>query len=261
MTGATGTGKTMTAILKGMLINRRRFDASFYVTMPKEFIDKVEDSKTGDVIIWDEAGVGLSARQWYSLSNILSGQTLQTYRERNLAVFFCTPDTSFIDVQARKLINAFSEIKRYNSDNAFQYLYKIEIDRKRGNIYYPWFSFIINNKRMVLSTIKIPRSIYSLFVFDQKILKEIREKASDFKTKVLAKNRDEATVFENERFELSKTVFDIANEVSPIVEKYRGRRCEIDWHLLAADYNLSRDKATQVIGLIKRGEKASTSVT
>lgn len=254
--GATGTSKTSIAMAKCCAINPLRFDESSYVTMPREFIDRVEDSKKGDAIIWDEAGVGLGSRQWHTLSNILAGQTLQTYRERNLAVFFCTPDAGFIDIQARKLINAFTEMKRYDNNEAWQYLYKVEIDRKQGKVYYPYFNFILNGRRISLSTIRVPKDIFPMLthVIGKDIIKNIKKKASEFKAKVIEKNKAEADQFEREKFGIEKSVFDISNEVSSELDKYKNKTGRLDWHLVAADYDLSRDKAQQVIALVRRDD-------
>lgn len=255
VTGSTGTSKTSMAIFKAMLISPKTFDETFYCTSPKEFLQKVEDSRTGDTIIWDEAGVGLSARQWYSLSNILAGQTLQTYREKNLCVFFCTPDASFVDIQARKLVNGFSEMKRYSNHEAYQYLYNVEVDRKQGGkIYYPYFNFIIGDKRVTLKLICLPRKAYSSPAINQEIFKRIRDKASEFKAKVLAKNKQDAEQFERERFGIAKTVFDIANEVTDKIDDYKNSIGRIDWKLIGAEYDLSRDKAQTIVALIRRNK-------
>ena len=54
---------------------------------------------------FDEAGVGMNARDWYTIQNKILGMILQTFRHRNLMTVFTVPHISFIDVQARKLFN------------------------------------------------------------------------------------------------------------------------------------------------------------
>ena len=51
------------------------------VFSPKQFMEAVNsgDLKKGDTLIFDEAGVGLAARDWNSKLNKLLGSVLQTF--------------------------------------------------------------------------------------------------------------------------------------------------------------------------------------
>jgi len=104
--GETGSGKSYSAISFGSMIGR-----TFIVFTPLEFLELLNSGKIkkGDVIIFDEAGVGLSARRWQSEQNIVMGSVLQTFRHMNIAVIFTVPNLSFVDVQARKLFHMIME--------------------------------------------------------------------------------------------------------------------------------------------------------
>ena len=63
----------------------------------------------GSVIIFDEAGVGIPAREWYSISNKMLNYVMQTFRNLNLGVIFTTPSFDYIDVGTRKLFHSYIE--------------------------------------------------------------------------------------------------------------------------------------------------------
>jgi len=115
ITGDTGSGKSYTALRIGEILDPG-FSISSVAFDPKEFITLVKNGKKGDnggfipltkgsIIIFDEAGVGMAAREWQSIQNKLMGYILQTFRFKNYGVIFTVPDLSFIDVQARKLFH------------------------------------------------------------------------------------------------------------------------------------------------------------
>lgn len=91
VTGRPGAGKTLQALLLAYMISPKRFNSSCYAVTASEFLEWVNDPKryVGDCIVWDEPGIGLKARHWWSLSNIMVGETLQVYRKKKLNVFCC----------------------------------------------------------------------------------------------------------------------------------------------------------------------------
>lgn len=83
------------------------------VFTPKQFMDLITDGmKKGSIIIFDEAGVGMPSREWYSLSNKMLSYVLQTFRFMNLGVIFTTPSIGFIDAQARRLFHMFVQTEK-----------------------------------------------------------------------------------------------------------------------------------------------------
>jgi len=108
--GKTGSGKSYSAITLA-----RKIDKDFNMD---KLVFRVEDLmkllnsgklKRGDCIVFDEAGVGIPAREWYTISNKAIGYLLQTFRNMNLAVIFTTPNLSYIDGQARGLFHTYIE--------------------------------------------------------------------------------------------------------------------------------------------------------
>jgi len=96
----------------------------------------------GGGINWDEAGVGIPARLWYEQSNRAINFTSQVMGVFRPITFFTTQDLTFIDSQQRKLINALWEVTRSTNDYSIVKVFELQIDRKRGKIYYKYPNFI-----------------------------------------------------------------------------------------------------------------------
>lgn len=117
--GATGTGKSYSALTIAKLINPK-FDVNKHVVFDVESFMKLLNSKKvrrGDVIVWDEAGVGIPAREWYSISNKAINYVLQTFRHLNLCVIFTTPSFDYVDKQTRLLFHVYIETVKIDRKN------------------------------------------------------------------------------------------------------------------------------------------------
>jgi ABC-type dipeptide/oligopeptide/nickel transport system ATPase component len=115
ITGPTGSGKTWTA-----LSIAKRLDPEFKVDRiifkGRELMKLINDGdlKPGSVIVWDEAGIDLSNRNWQSVTNKMLNALLQTFRHRNFILFFTVPYNDFIDLATRKLFHADFETQHIN---------------------------------------------------------------------------------------------------------------------------------------------------
>lgn len=134
--GETGSGKSYSALSLAKLIGGK----VHVVFTPLEFLQLLNDGRLtkGDVIVFDEAGVGMSSREWYSIQNKLLGTVLQTFRNMNVSVIFTTPNLSFIDVQARKLFHNYFETSYidYEEGEAFLKVYDIQVNSMFDKVYY-----------------------------------------------------------------------------------------------------------------------------
>ena len=114
--GDTGNGKSYTALTIASQIDPTFKDEveTRVVFTAKQFMKLLTSGKLdkGNVVIWDEAGVGIPAREWQDISNKMINYVLQTFRHKNLCVIFTTPSISFIDAGARRLFHAYVEMRR-----------------------------------------------------------------------------------------------------------------------------------------------------
>jgi hypothetical protein len=93
----------------------------------------------GNAIIFDEAGVNMNSREWYSVQNKCISYLLQTFRHRNLAVIFTTPNLSYIDKAVRGLFHCYIETQRIDrrENKVVAKIYRIKILRD-GKILFPY---------------------------------------------------------------------------------------------------------------------------
>ena len=101
------SGKSYCALSMAKQLDKR-FTMDNVVFTPEELMNLVESDKLkkGSVIVWDEAGVGISHRSWQSQTNKLINYLLQTFRHRNFILIFTSPHLDFIDASTRKLFHA-----------------------------------------------------------------------------------------------------------------------------------------------------------
>ena len=119
--GKTGSGKSYAGLRMCYEIDST-FNPERIVFSPLELIElfKKEKVKSGQCILWDEAGVGASSRDWQSKTNKLINFFLQTFRQRRILLFMTVPYLDFLDSTTRRLVDA-----------TFQ---TISIDRKKKRV-------------------------------------------------------------------------------------------------------------------------------
>lgn len=152
ITGATGTGKSYGALSFAYEIAGEQ-NKVWLVFQPLELIKLINSGnlKKGDVVLMDEIGVGMNAREWQSESNILFGSILQTFRTLNVAVLFTTPDLSFVDIQARKLFHQYMETIGidYREKVVKMKVFDIQPNPRIGKIYFKKPRFVDDEGIMV----------------------------------------------------------------------------------------------------------------
>ena len=107
--GPTGSGKSYSAMElardmdPGFTVDRVVFNPEDFIRVTKQGL------APGSVIMWDEVGVGLSSREWYSIQNKMIAYVLETFRRDRLILIMTTPNIVFIDKKVRALIHGFAE--------------------------------------------------------------------------------------------------------------------------------------------------------
>lgn len=153
ITGATGSGKTYSSLTLAEVLSSMLnvpFTIKNIVFKPSGFMERInsKELKKGSCLIFDEAGVGYSAREWWTISNKLINYLMQTFRHRNYITIFTTPDLGFIDKSARKLIHIHLETQ------SIDYFKKLVITRpfiaqssqRTGKIYWKYLRVPVEGK-------------------------------------------------------------------------------------------------------------------
>lgn len=134
--GETGSGKSYCALRIGEATDPN-FSIDNVVFTATEFMKALDRAKKGSVIIFDESGVGIPARDWRTISNKALGYVLQTFRHLNLAVIFTTPTFAFLDIQCRYLFHAYMETRTIDYERRMvvvKYL-KLQLNPRSSKIY------------------------------------------------------------------------------------------------------------------------------
>lgn len=109
--GQTGSGKSATAAQICGTVDPSFFDECRVVLTPIEFMETIQDMDKGEAIMFDEAGVGIPAREWMMIQNRMMGYVAQLFRHKNLVVMYTVPSMKFIDTQLRDLMHGIISMK------------------------------------------------------------------------------------------------------------------------------------------------------
>ena len=157
VTGDTGARKSGSAISLATMLDsqngRTRFywqypdgsiDTSRIVFSAKDFLQLIQgDLPTGSCIVWDEVGVEGDNTEFQSLKSKLIKWTMQTFRYKNLCVFFTVPDMPSVQIGIRRLLHAHLEMsgipknpnlpKEKFAEGSWNWIVS---DKKTGKIYF-----------------------------------------------------------------------------------------------------------------------------
>lgn len=114
------SGKSFSAMRIALEIDPN-FTEENVVFSAQEFMELLHSGKlkAGSMIIWDEAGVGIATRDWYSILNKSINYVLQTWGHQSIGLLLTVPDFSFVDSQTRKLCNMYFKTIKLNRQRGF----------------------------------------------------------------------------------------------------------------------------------------------
>ena len=157
--GREGTGKSHSALTLSRLVDPS-FTAEDVYFDPQDLLRAFDSDAygRGDMIVLDEAGVGLGNRSWYDKEQILLNQTLQTVRDDNMGVIFTLPRLSELDSQTRGRLHAFLEMTEVNKREGYALAKWKNVDPARGDrdkIYYKYPEQRLDSVQWDIQQIKI----------------------------------------------------------------------------------------------------------
>jgi len=144
-TGQPGTGKSVSTMrflydLDRGESNKPRFNIDQVVFDPKDFLKILKDKKPkGSAIMWDEVGVAVPKREWYSLRNRLISSVFQTMRFKNRIIVMTVPALSYVDKHLGLLVNGLLQLEQSNSfqgNIAYARYYTVHYSSRQDKFYY-----------------------------------------------------------------------------------------------------------------------------
>lgn len=251
--GREGFGKSHTALSIAKAVDPG-FTAEDVFFDPKGLLEAFQsaDYGTGDMIVLDEAGVGLGKRTWYEKEQVLLNQTLQTVRDDNMGVLFTLPRLSELDSQTIGRLHAFLEMTEVRKDEGYALAKWKNVDPARGDqakTYYKYSEIRFDGVPYDLKKIKIgqpPAQLVGAYEENKRTFKEeLYQEAIEAQDEADGSNeqtpQDVAqAIIENER-------------VQEFVSQHPQNKTRyLDGDLIGAEYDLSVRKAKTAKKLVEK---------
>lgn len=159
VTGETGSSKSYSSVRLSECIESKLHPTYSvknicmnFLSFMKVLTDRSEGRlKKGQSLVYEELGISADSDEWWSKTNKILKYILQTFRTRNLCVFFTVPDDILIDKKIKSMFHAVMEMQYidFKTGIAWFKLYKIQRkssrSRKGATVYYKQYQFFEQN--------------------------------------------------------------------------------------------------------------------
>ena len=162
--GETGTGKSLSAISSALQIDPT-FTPDRIVFDTRSFLHLINSGlPKGSVVIYDDAGIGISNKDWFKEQVKVFGKVVQSYRFKQVVTFITTPDISFIENQSRSLLNLLMQSDPIEQGTFYPKIpYKPRnYSLRSGNTYYIYPRFLIKDKKGNLEKVMVKKVHFPL---------------------------------------------------------------------------------------------------
>lgn len=118
ISGQTGSGKSWASLSICEELDPK-FDITRCVFGGLELMNLINSGilKRGSAIVFEEAGVEMSNKNWQSITNKMLNYLLQTFRHRGFILIMNSPYMDFVDASTRKLFHAEMQMTGIDKDN------------------------------------------------------------------------------------------------------------------------------------------------
>lgn len=249
--GREGTGKSHSGLTLCSAVDRG-FSADDVFFQPEELLQAFDSSEygQGDMIMLDEAGVGLGNRSWYDKEQILLNQTLQTVRDDNMGVIFTLPRLEELDKQTIGRLHAFIEMMNVYPDRGYgmSKWKNIQMTRDgRDGTFKPYPQMSVNgvDKRITRFKIRAP---------PESLVSEYEQSKESFKDQlyqeaIAAYDDDEGSGKGPQ--EIADEIID--NDASGLLSEHSQRGTQyLDKDMIRVEYDLTHRDASAVKKLVEK---------
>jgi predicted NACHT family NTPase len=179
--GAPGTGKSWSAIRLASTIYPGFSKDPIIVFDVESFLQKIKEGaiKKGGCIVFDEVGVGVNKRLWFTVVNRAANMTFQTMRSRNFTSIFTTPFPDYVDNDTRKLFQItfryFASKKNRRIFSAYKNIY----NEMRQKYFYQKMSFSLKGSHITLAKVVFRKPPAGLIRKYEAMKQEFQDKLYD----------------------------------------------------------------------------------
>lgn len=157
--GETGSAKSYSSIRLSELVEAYLHPTYSTKNVCMSFLDFMNQLTSkretravkGSSLVYEELGISGDADEWWSKTNKILKYILQTFRTRNLCVFFTVPDEILVDNRIKSMFHAVMEMQYidFSKNIAWFKMYRIQRRPKRSaksvSTYYKQYQFYEKN--------------------------------------------------------------------------------------------------------------------
>ena len=239
ISGSTGSGKSWSSISIAQQLDPD-FTSERIVFSGIELMKLINSDKLkkGNVVVFEEAGIGMSNKNWQSTINKMLNFLIQTFRHRNFILIFNSPYMDFVDASTRKLFHAeFSTIGidskkgtcklkprtiQYNSRNKKFYFKMLRVITEKGLIPVNFWSVCKPSPELIKNYETKKRNFTNKL--NANILKELQEyEKSESDNPV-----DRLTMAQKEVYDLVQTGLNADQMAESLGITEKGVRCHLN---------------------------------
>lgn len=183
--GYPGVGKSSTGLALAEAVDET-FTVDRVAFKPTEFFEIARNIERGQAIMFDEAGIGLHAREWQTTTNIIFSKLTQVYRFLNVFVAFTVPDITYIDSHARNEMKAILELtyKDIQEQVVVGHWWVVKRNRAFGFTDYEKLKIYDEGDPIEIDPVKFPRPSKQLW-------KAYKKKSETYKRNIIDELYDE----------------------------------------------------------------------
>ena len=206
--GPTGSGKSWCSLRIGEELDPE-FNIDRVVFNGVELMTLINSGKlgSGSVIVFEEAGVEMSAKNWQSIVNKMLNYLIQTFRHKRFILIFNSPYMDFVDASTRKLFHA--EMTTVSIDKKKSQV-KLKPQLSQYNSKYKKFYW--KYLRVVTKDGVLPVRIWSVDRPSELLLKQYEQKKTEFTSK------------------LNKNILEELKNHKKKKEKFTCKKCGYAWY-------------------------------
>ena len=142
--------------------------------------------KKGSVIVFEEAGVEMSHKNWQSITNKMLNYLMQTFRHRNFILLMNSPYMDFVDASTRKLFHAEMQTVRIDYENK-EVLLKPQLIQYNPRLK----KFYYKRLRVIMPQGKVPVDIWRVAKPSEELWKSYEDKKKEFTTNLYNEIQEE----------------------------------------------------------------------
>lgn len=184
--GSTGSGKSYASLKLGEILDPN-FSLDNVCFSFEAVLERIESKKLkpGAVVIFEEVGINIDARNWYDKVNKNMAYVLESFRTDRLIFIMNVPDQTFADKKARKLAHTIIEMSHvdYVHKQGVAKVKWIQNNPLSGKTYYKPTRGVINDNYCMIRSTRFPKPSTRLCNRYEKkraeFLKQVKENAKE----------------------------------------------------------------------------------